>query len=72
MIGAIRKRDILAHPFITIDCFGWSVFLRALTAGRNQTFLALLTETRSRESIAGSRDHQPASSRTRSGKLTAA
>lgn len=44
MVGAICKRDILAHPFVTIHCFGWSVFVRALVAGRNQTFLALLTE----------------------------
>jgi hypothetical protein len=55
MIGAIRKRDILAHPLIKIDCSGWSVFLRALTAGRDQTFLALLTETRAYLSAAGSR-----------------
>jgi hypothetical protein len=44
MIGAIRKRDILAHPFVTIHCFGWRVFLRALAADRNQTFLSLLAE----------------------------
>jgi len=35
MIGAIRKRDILAHPFVTIHSFGWQVFFRALAAGRN-------------------------------------
>ena len=45
MLGAIRKRDILAHPVVTIDSFGWHVFLRVLIAGRNQTFLALLAET---------------------------
>jgi rubrerythrin len=45
MNGAIRKRDILAQPFVTIHCFGWLVFFRALVAGRNQTFLSLLAET---------------------------
>jgi hypothetical protein len=45
MIGAIRKRDILAHPIVTIQCFGWLVFFRGLVAGRNQTFLSLLAET---------------------------
>ncbi len=37
MIGAIRKWDILAHPFVTIHCFGWRVFFRAVTADHNQT-----------------------------------
>lgn len=45
MIGAIRKQDILAHPFVTVHCFGWRVFFRALAADRNQTFLSLLAET---------------------------
>ncbi|MGD2152280.1 MAG: ferritin family protein [Gemmatimonadales bacterium] len=45
MVGVIRKRDILAHPIVTIRCFGWPVFLRALTASRHQTFLSLLCET---------------------------
>lgn len=44
MVGVIRKRDILAHPVVTIRCFGWPVFLKALTAGRGQTFLSLLCE----------------------------
>jgi hypothetical protein len=46
MIGAIRRRDILAHPFVTIHSFGWPVFFRALIAGRDQTFLSLLATTR--------------------------
>jgi len=25
MVGVIRKRDILAHPLVTIRCFGWRV-----------------------------------------------
>ena len=45
MLGAIRKRDILAHPIVTVDSFGWHVFLRVLIAGRNQTFLAILAES---------------------------
>jgi len=45
MFGAVRKRDILAHPCVTIRCFGWSVFFRALIAGRDQTFLSLLADT---------------------------
>ncbi|UCF21025.1 MAG: hypothetical protein JSU87_06450 [Gemmatimonadota bacterium] len=44
MVGVIRKRDILAHPFVTADCFGWPVLFKALTARRNKTFLSLLTE----------------------------
>ena len=44
MVGVIRKRDILAHPVVTIRCFGWPVFLRALAASRQQTFLSLLVE----------------------------
>jgi hypothetical protein len=44
MVGAIRRRDILAHPVVAIRCFGWPVFFKALTAGRGQTFLSLLCE----------------------------
>lgn len=42
MLGTIGKRDILGHPFVTIRCFGWQIFFRALIAGREQTFLSLL------------------------------
>lgn len=45
MIGAICRRDILSHPVVTVRCFGWKVFFRALIAGQHQTFLSLLTET---------------------------
>jgi rubrerythrin len=45
MIGAICRQDILSHPLITIRCFGWEVFFKALLAGRHQTFLSLLAET---------------------------
>lgn len=44
MVGAICRRDILAHPFVTIRCFGWRVFLKALTASHSQTFLSLLAD----------------------------
>jgi hypothetical protein len=43
MVGAIRKRNILAHPIVTIRCFGWMVFARALLAPRGTTFLSLLS-----------------------------
>lgn len=45
MVGVIRRRDILAHPLITVRCFGWSVLFRTLLAGRRRTFLSLLLES---------------------------
>jgi rubrerythrin len=45
MVGVIRRRDIIAHPVVTIRCFGWPVFLSALAAGRKRTFLSVLGET---------------------------
>jgi hypothetical protein len=44
MIGAIRTRDIVSHPWVTVQCFGWRTFLRALLAEPNRTFLSLLSE----------------------------
>lgn len=44
MVGVIRRRDILAHPKVTIDCFGWPAFLKVLIAGRGRTFLSVLAE----------------------------
>lgn len=44
MLGVIRKRDVALHPVVTIQSFGWRVFLRALTAGPNETFLSLVVE----------------------------
>jgi rubrerythrin len=44
MRGVIRKRDVLAHPRVTIECFGWKVFFKALVAGRHRTFLSLIAE----------------------------
>lgn len=45
MIGAICRQDILTHPVVTVRCFGWKVFFKALVAGQRQTFLSLLAET---------------------------
>ncbi len=45
MIGVIRGRDILAHPIVTIRCFGWRTFFQALFAGQGRTFLSLLQQT---------------------------
>ena len=45
MMGAICRRDIAVHPVITIRCFGWKIFFRALLAGQQQTFLSLLVQT---------------------------
>ncbi len=44
MRGVIRKRDVLAHPLVTVRCFGWRVFLKALLAGRDRTFLSVLVD----------------------------
>ena len=42
MLGAIRSRDILSHPVITVRSFGWRIFFRAVFSGRNRTFLSTL------------------------------
>jgi hypothetical protein len=47
MVGVIRRRNIIAHPFITIRCFGWTVFFKALIVGHSQTFLSLIADTNS-------------------------
>lgn len=45
MVGVIRRRDIFAHPLVTVRCFGWAVLIRALLSGRRQTFLSLLLDS---------------------------
>jgi hypothetical protein len=45
VVGAICKRDVLAHPIATIRCFGWRVFVRTVVARRDRTFLSILTES---------------------------
>jgi hypothetical protein len=42
MIGAIGIWDILAHPVVTVRCFGWPVFFKALFSGQEKTFLSLI------------------------------
>lgn len=44
MQGIIRKRDVVAHPVVTIQCFGWKLFFRTLIADHDRTFLELLGE----------------------------
>lgn len=43
MLGVITSRDILAHPVVTIRSFGCRLFLKALFARPNETFLSVLT-----------------------------
>jgi hypothetical protein len=42
MVGAITGWDVLAHPVITIRCFGWLVFFKAVAPWQGKTFLSLL------------------------------
>jgi hypothetical protein len=42
MIGIICTNDILLHPFVTIQTFGWRVFFRAVFQNQGDTFLSLL------------------------------
>ena len=42
MTGVICKREVCAHPIVTIRCFGLKIFLYVLFAGSNQTFLDLV------------------------------
>lgn len=45
MKGVICRRHVIAHPLTTIQSFGWSVFIRALTAGPDRTFLSIVAPT---------------------------
>ena len=42
MVGIIRGWDILAHPVVTIRCFGWQVFFKAIAPWQGKTFVSLL------------------------------
>jgi rubrerythrin len=42
MTGVITNRDILAHPYVTIHCFGWRFFFLAIFSGHENTCLSLL------------------------------
>ena len=44
MVGTICRLEILSHPLVTIECFGWAVFFRAVFSGRDQTFLSVLNQ----------------------------
>ena len=42
MVGVITSWDILAHPVVTIRCFGWLVFFKAAVPWQGGTFLSIL------------------------------
>ena len=44
MVGVIQTWDILAHPVVTIRCFGWGIFFRAVVPWQGRTFLSLLQD----------------------------
>jgi hypothetical protein len=44
MIGAIRTWDIVSHPVVTVQCFGWRTLFRAMIARKDRTFLSLLNQ----------------------------
>lgn len=44
MRGLIGKKDVLCHPFLVIQGFGWKVFLRTLRAPAGLTFLEIISE----------------------------
>ena len=44
MVGVINHWDILAHPVVTIRCFGWGVFFRAIGPWQSKPFLSLLRD----------------------------
>jgi hypothetical protein len=45
MLGVINNFDIMTHPIVTIQCFGWRFFFKALFAKHNFTFLTLLNSS---------------------------
>jgi hypothetical protein len=44
MVGVITSLDILAHPIVTIECFGWQVFFQAIMPWHNTPFLSLVRD----------------------------
>lgn len=52
MVGAINKRDLLAHPIVTIRNFGWRTFWRALIARPGTPFLTVLADAGVLHSVA--------------------
>ena len=47
MVGVICTWDILSHPVVTIQCFGWRVFWKAVLAGQRRTFLSMIRQNES-------------------------
>jgi hypothetical protein len=44
MVGVITSMDILAHPIVTIECFGWQVFFKAIMPWHDTPFLSLVRD----------------------------
>lgn len=44
MVGVITEWDILAHPVVTIRCFGWRVFFKAVVPWHDMPFLSLVRD----------------------------
>ena len=44
MVGVINHWDVLAHPVVTIRCFGWQIFFKAIGPWRGRPLLSLLRE----------------------------
>jgi hypothetical protein len=42
MVGVITSWDILAHPILTIRCFGWLIFFRAVAPWHDRPFLSIV------------------------------
>jgi hypothetical protein len=42
MVGVITGWDVLSHPVVTVRCFGWRIFFRAVVPWQGRTFLSLL------------------------------
>ena len=53
MQGVVRTRQVLAHPMVIVESFGLRVLVRALLAGRDETFLDIV----SRCAEEGAREH---------------
>jgi hypothetical protein len=43
MLGVVRTRQVLAHPLVILEGFGLKVLVRSLFAGRDETFLDIVT-----------------------------
>ncbi|HEY6911199.1 MAG TPA: hypothetical protein VI356_17605 [Myxococcales bacterium] len=43
MQGVVKTRQVLAHPIVILEGFGLKVLVRALFAGRGETFLDVVT-----------------------------